>query len=647
MASLTGSPGQANYAAANAFLDALATMRRAQGLPAVSIQWGPWADVGMAAGLEFGAGIEKLSVDDGLDALRALLKPQRGTRGEIGVLKVRWDVYSKRWPSPESLNYFSALLDHSRGAARALKDDFLKTLRSAPEAARRQLLVEHIHEAVRQVLGLSASYEINNNDAWTDFGVDSLMMVEIKNRLERSLRLTFPVELLLRNVSIQSVSDFVLGNLAAAVEDMPPGKAPPAEDPVALRLEIREGLREIPQFYAEADDQRGRQVLIGGRWRCDFASCNYLGFDLEPEIMSAIPAAVERWGTHPSWTRAVASPALYGELEWELAQMVGAPDTLVFPSISLLHLGVLPALADYNGVILTDASAHHSIAEACMRARAEGTQWHEFRHSDLTDLESKLAKYDRARTKIIATDGVYSMGSPKPPLPEYVSLARKYNATVYVDDAHGFGVVGAAPDEDLPYGYGGVGIVRHLGLDYERDRIIYVAGMSKAFSSYAAFVTCWDEKMKMMLQTSGPYVFSGPTAVACLATALAGLRFNRREGDVRRRHIHRLTRRLVREAASIGFEVDNDSDFPIVGVVMGGWQEIVTACRILWDHDILITPATYPAVPATRNLVRFSITSANTDQEMDQAIRALEAVWEALHPAAAESPKEAAATVPA
>jgi 7-keto-8-aminopelargonate synthetase-like enzyme len=153
--------------------------------------------------------------------------------------------------------------------------------------------------------------------------------------------------------------------------------------------------------------------------------------------------------------------------------------------------------------------------------------------------------------------------------------------------------------------------------------------------------------MKMMLQTSGPYVFSGPTAVACLATALAGLRLNRRDGDARRRHIHRLTRRLVREAVSIGFEVDNDSEFPIVGVVMGGWQEMVMACRILWEHDILITPATYPAVPATRNLVRFSITSANTAEEMDQAIRALAAVWEALHPAAVDSPKETALTVPA
>jgi 8-amino-7-oxononanoate synthase len=223
------------------------------------------------------------------------------------------------------------------------------------------------------------------------------------------------------------------------------------------------------------------------------------------------------------------------------------------------------------------------------------------------------------------------MGSANPPLKEYARLAQTYNATVYVDDAHGFGIFGADPDDALPYGHGGNGIVRQMGLDYERDRIIYVAGLSKAFSSYGAFITCRDEHAKAWLQTSGPYVFSGPTSVASLATALAGLRLNRRDGDVRRRHIHRLTRRLVSEAKRIGFEVDNDCDFPIVGVVIGGWDAMVTACGILWENDILITPATYPAVPVNRNLVRFSLTAANTEEELDQAIHALQAVWQALH----------------
>ena len=143
--------------------------------------------------------------------------------------------------------------------------------------------------------------------------------------------------------------------------------------------------------------------------------------------------------------------------------------------------------------------------------------------------------------------------------------------------------------------------------------------------------------MKQLLQTAGPYVFSGPTAVACLATALAGLRLNRLDGDRRRRQIYRLTRRLVEAATAMGFEVDNDSNFPIVGVVIGGWDEIVTACQTLWEHDILITPATFPAVPANRNLVRFSVTSANTEQELDRAITALRAVRDSLQRASGKA----------
>jgi 8-amino-7-oxononanoate synthase len=217
-----------------------------------------------------------------------------------------------------------------------------------------------------------------------------------------------------------------------------------------------------------------------------------------------------------------------------------------------------------------------------------------------------------------------------------VRLAKVHAATVYIDDAHGFGVLGEGPDVASPYGYGGGGIVRHFGLGYEEDRIVYVAGLSKAFSSYAAFVTCTDPSIKARLQTSGPYVFSGPTSTATLATAIAGLRRNRIDGDERRAQILRLTRRLTTHARALGFEVDNEGDFPIVGVVIGNWDQMMTACRILWDHDILITPATYPAVPMNRNLVRFSVTAANTEAEVDQAIAALAAARRALEEMPAE-----------
>ena len=101
-----------------------------------------------------------------------------------------------------------------------------------------------------------------------------------------------------------------------------------------------------------------------------------------------IPPAVAEWGVHPSWTRAVASPRLYDDLERELAAFVGAPTTLVFPSISLLHVGVLPLLAGYDGVILKDAEAHHSIHEACLRAQANGAEWVHFPHGDADDPEA-------------------------------------------------------------------------------------------------------------------------------------------------------------------------------------------------------------------------------------------------------------------
>jgi 7-keto-8-aminopelargonate synthetase-like enzyme len=203
-----------------------------------------------------------------------------------------------------------------------------------------------------------------------------------------------------------------------------------------------------------------------------------------------------------------------------------------------------------------------------------------------------------------------------------------------VDDAHGFGVIGENPDERLPYGYGGNGIVRHLGLDYCADRIVYVAGLSKAYSSYAAFATCFDDVMKWKLRSSGPFVFSGPTCVASLASALAGLRVNANEGDRKRQEILRRTHRLVTAARDMGFEVDNGGFFPIAGVVIGGFDDLVKACQVLWEHDVLITPAMYPAVPIHRNLIRFSVTAANTDIEVEHAVRALQAVRESLKPGA-------------
>jgi myxalamid-type polyketide synthase MxaB len=634
MASVLGSGGQSNYSAANAFLDGLAHYRRAQGLPALTINWGSWAEVGMAAQLSLaGQGVEKLEVADGLQALGDLLKPaRRWGPAQVGVWRVNWPAFQRRLPPGDPPAFLSALLWKSQESKPkgAPSEEFLRRFHATAADDRAALVEKAIQDVLIVVLGLPSADEIPPTQPWAELGLDSLMMVDLKNRLEAMTRIVLPVEKLVRDIDNRTMAAFItqklshagpLGNGVAETKD----EAPLSDD------DIEQLAQEIPQMFVTAEKQRGRRILAGGRWRYDFASCNYLGLDFHPEVMAAIPPALAEWGVHPSWTRAVASPQIYDDLERELAAFVGAPTTLVFPSISLLHMGVLPTLAGFDGVILKDTEAHHTIQEACIRAQANGAEFVNFPHSDVGDLERKLKRYRTARTKVIATDGIYSMGSSHPPLVEYVRLAKEYNALVYVDDAHGFGVIGEKPDADLPYGYRGNGMVRHLGLDYCADRIVYVAGMSKAFSSYAAFVTCFDDKMKWSLEGSGPFIFSGPTCVASLASALAGLRVNTREGDQKRRNIYQLTHRFVNAVEEMGFEVDNGAFFPIVGVVMGEFEVLVRACKLLWEHDILITPAIYPAVPMNRNLVRFSITAANTEEEVDHAIAALKAVRESMN----------------
>jgi myxalamid-type polyketide synthase MxaB len=653
MASLLGNAGQSNYAAANAFLDALAHHRRARGMPSQTINWGPWAGVGMAAKLSLaGQGVEKIEIADGLQVFGDLLQPaRRWGPAQLGIWRVNWRAFQDRLPSGEPPPLLGGLVKKATGPKpkTITSDEFLRRYHATASGDRAALLEATIQGLLVDVLGLQAGHEVPPTRPWAELGLDSLMMVDLKNRLEQMLHLTLPVEKLMRDISTRAMAAFLVQKLedagppeAVGASDGTPTRTP--DEPVLSEDDIQQLALEIPQVFVIAEKQRGRQVLAGGRWRLDFASCNYLGLDFHPDVIAAIPLALAEWGTHPSWTRAVASPRLYDDLERELAAFVGAPATLVFPSISLLHLGVLPHLAGYDGVILKDTEAHHTIHEGCLRAQANGAEWVNFPHGDVDDLARKLARYRPGRTKIIATDGVYSMGSSHPPLVEYARLAGEYNALLYVDDAHGFGIIGERPGPDMPYGHRGNGMVRHLGLDYGSDRIVYVAGLSKSFSSYAAFVTCFDEKMKWALQATGPFVFSGPTCVASLASALAGLRVNAREGDEKRRSIYRLTHRFVTAVKELGFEVDNGNFFPIVGVVVGSFEDLVRACKVLWEHDILITPAMYPAVPLDRNLVRFSITAVNTDDEVERAIAALEAVGSSLHrpangagPAAAQS----------
>jgi 8-amino-7-oxononanoate synthase len=371
---------------------------------------------------------------------------------------------------------------------------------------------------------------------------------------------------------------------------------------------------------AVIDEVDGRMIRIGDRWLADFASCNYLGFDLDPEIIGAIPEYVEKWGTHPSWSRLLGSPALYPRIEERLTALLGCEDTLLLPTITLIHLSVIPVLAG-DGTIFVDSRTHKTVYDGCQFAAARGANVKRFRFEDPDDLE-RLLREDRSTARLICMDGVNSMTGNAPDLNAFARLARRYDAVLYVDDAHGFGVIGERTlDESSPYGMRGNSIVRHFGETYER--IVLVSGFSKAYSSLAAFVACPTELKQLLKTAAPPYLYSGPSPVASLATVLAGFDVNEVRGDAIRADLWSKTAQVLECLDRLGIHTPNQSGFPLIEVPLARHEDIDAAGRFLFDHGVYVTLAAYPLVPKNEVGFRIQLTAANTQAEIEQLIDVL------------------------
>ncbi|MCP3922177.1 MAG: aminotransferase class I/II-fold pyridoxal phosphate-dependent enzyme [Desulfobacterales bacterium] len=477
-----------------------------------------------------------------------------------------------------------------------------------------------------------------------DFEFDSITLVELISNLNRLFSIDIAIESMMECNTIELASIFLASYYPeefSICDDILSGlrneglSADDSDKSIrSLGTIDLEALEKYPFFEkysiikrnCEVTKQELRRVKIEDKEYMDFASCNYLGFDYHPDIMKSISPMIDEWGVHPSWTRAVASPAPYLKLEQEIAKLIGAPSTLLFPNIAMLNFGILPILAAPNGVIIADTSAHNTIQEACELAAYRGITFVRCKHADPNDLEKQLKRFQDKFPIIIAVDGVYSMSVKYLDLPVYSELAKKYNAYLYVDDAHGFGLIGESPSEERPFGYKGNGIVRHFDMDYVEDHIIYIAGLSKAYSSHAAFVTCLNDEMREKFQMASTYIFSGPVPVATLASGLSGLKVNESEGDALRSTIFRLSEKLVIGAKNLGFEVDNSHFFPIIYVVIGDMENTLEAIDMAQTEGLLLTPGVFPAVPLNRGGLRFTVTALNTDEEIDKVINVLERI---------------------
>jgi diguanylate cyclase (GGDEF)-like protein len=397
-------------------------------------------------------------------------------------------------------------------------------------------------------------------------------------------------------------------------------QAPLADIPAGLH-DLDALTKAHPMMDAVIDEIDGRMIRVGSQWLADFASCNYLGFDLDREIIDAVPAYLDAWGTHPSWSRLLGSPALYEQIETRLTALLGSPDSLVLPTITHIHMSVIPVLAG-SGTIFLDSRSHKTIFDGCQLAKTHGATVERFQFEDPDHLDA-LLRTERRGGKLVCMDGVNSMTGNPPDLAAFAQVARDHGALLYVDDAHGFGVIGErATAECCPYGMRGNSIVRYCGETY--DNLILVGGFSKSYSSLLAFIACSPQIKDILKVMAAPYLYSGPSPVASLATVLAGFDVNETRGEALREVVYRHTARVLDCLERLDVYTPNRSGLPIIEIPLRDHSRIAEVGQLLFDRGVYVTLAAYPLVPREEVGFRVQLTAANTDSEIDTLIAAIE-----------------------
>jgi 7-keto-8-aminopelargonate synthetase-like enzyme len=361
-----------------------------------------------------------------------------------------------------------------------------------------------------------------------------------------------------------------------------------------------------------------RRMVVGDRPVVNFGSDSFLGLDEDPRVQEAVVRGVYRWGTHNGASRAFSSVQANQEAEDKLAAWLGTPAVLVYPSVSLANLGALPGLVGRRDVLVVDEQAHNSIHEGSKLAKADGVRVLPFAHCDPDDLNRVLDEAGDYRVAVVALDGVYSMTGALPPLRALNDVALRRRAVLYVDDAHGTGVLGRQ----------GRGTVLDALGSY--DNTLVVGSLSKAFSCAGAFVGCTPELKRLLKMRSNTYIFGGPVtppyleAVCAACDILASPEYDTLIGRLQAN-----LRRLADGARRLGL-VLLGGQTPILSLLVGDEEATLRAGWFLFNQGYYVQSVTFPAVPYHAGVLRIQVNANHLPESIDGLLDALAALQRAI-----------------
>ena len=365
-----------------------------------------------------------------------------------------------------------------------------------------------------------------------------------------------------------------------------------------------------PYFRAISSEQDS-EVIINGKKVLMFGSNCYSGLVNDPRIKEAAIEATRKYGTG-----CAGSPFLNGtldlhkQLEARIAEYIGKEDVMIYSTGFEVNLGVVSCLTGREDYIIWDEQDHASIIEG---RRLSFSQQFKYKHNDMESLEKQLQRCNPDKVKLIVTDGVFSMEGDVANIPEIVRLAKKYNASVMVDEAHGIGV----------FGQGGRGTVNHFGLTDDVDLIM--GTFSKSFASLGGFIATDKEITNFLRHHSRSYIFTASITPASTAAALKAIDIMIAEPE-RQEHLWKITKFALEGFRNMGVEIGHTST-PIIPLFVRDDYKTYFITRDLLDEGIFVNPVVSPAVAPQDTLIRFSLMATHTEEQVAYALEKIEKIF--------------------
>ena len=382
---------------------------------------------------------------------------------------------------------------------------------------------------------------------------------------------------------------------------------------MSFDLATRLAERRVAHLYRQRpllESPQGPQVRVDGGELLAFCSNDYLGLANHPEVIQAMRDGAAQWGVGGGASHLVIGHSTpHHQLEEALAEFTGRPRALLFSTGYMANLAAVTALVGQGDTVLEDRLNHASLLDAGLLS---GARFSRYLHNDADSLANRLEK--ATGNTLVVSDGVFSMDGDLADLPALCAAARQKGAWLMVDDAHGFGPLGAT----------GGGIVEHYGLGIEEVPVL-VGTLGKGFGTAGAFVAGSEELIETLIQFARPYIYttSQPPAVAC--ATLKSLQLLQTE-SWRREHLNRLIARFRSGAAEIGLRL-MDSPTPIQPILVGDSERALRLSALLRERGLLVGAIRPPTVPAGSARLRVTLSAAHSAAQLEQLLDALAECW--------------------